>query len=69
MEDDKFYSLQIQKFNGLQGTNGPGFSWLVFSGNFEDPEEPLAASSNNYTLTGADKDKVSEINYPMVLYM
>ncbi|XP_060080459.1 protection of telomeres protein 1-like [Ylistrum balloti] len=57
----RFHRLKVSMYNGeLQGQNSPGFSWLRVSGVAGDPIEPKA-SSNKYSFTEKDTEKVEEL--------
>ena len=54
-----FLLLQISEFNGeLQGKNGPGFSFLLFGNGDNASLSPKFSSTNHYTITEDDYDKV-----------
>ncbi|OWF35118.1 protection of telomeres protein 1-like isoform X2 [Mizuhopecten yessoensis] len=57
----RFHRLKVSMYNGApQGQNSPGFSWLCVSGVASDPIEPKA-SSNNYSFTERDTEKIEEL--------
>ncbi|KAK0040564.1 protection of telomeres protein 1 [Biomphalaria pfeifferi] len=54
----RFHRLRIQTFNGrLQGSNAPGFQWLLFQGSCDK----RTSSSPNYTFEEQDQQKVSQL--------
>nr|KAI8759167.1 protection of telomeres protein 1-like [Biomphalaria glabrata] len=54
----RFHRLRIQTFNGrLQGSNAPGFQWLLFQGSCDR----RTSSSPNYTFEEHDQQKVSQL--------
>lgn len=53
------FPLQISIFNNEeQGQSGPGFAWVVFSGEKDGSFEAKSSFSPNFTFTDSDKEKV-----------
>lgn len=58
----RFHRLSISEFAGcLQGQSSPGFSWVLFSGDVGASVTALKASSQTYSITDTDKQKVDEL--------
>ncbi|KAL4226748.1 3-ketoacyl-CoA thiolase with broad chain length specificity [Mactra antiquata] len=58
----RLHRLSISEYNGsLQAQNGPGFSWVLFSGEVDSSLDPIKTSSAQYSIEDTDNKRIVEL--------